>query len=205
MVKKVLSLILCLAMLLSCFSAAMVSASAAVVSAKSLFTVSTSPVDNNKLTYKISVTANQKNIAGTIIVVEYDSTVLKPVNCGPAMRTNSTEGTVQNFEGNFVHGVTELDKNMYSIAYMNTLSVSTSSTASDFFNMQFEIIDDRHPLTDIRFYCRSITLQARQTRPYLLKMDFKKSDFLMVFQLWKLRLPRVLFLIRTDLRLHGSR
>ena len=154
MVKKVLSLILCLAMLLSCFSAAMVSASAAVVSAKSLFTVSTSPVDNNKLTYKISVTANQKNIAGTIIVVEYDSTVLKPVNCGPAMRTNSTEGTVQNFEGNFVHGVTELDKNMYSIAYMNTLSVSTSSTASDFFNIQFEIIDDRHPSTDIRFYCK---------------------------------------------------
>ncbi len=154
MIKRVLSLILCLTMLLSCFSAATISASAAVVSAKSLFTVSTSPVDNNKLTYKISVTANQKNIAGTIIVVEYDSTVLKPVNCGPAMRTNSTEGTVQNFEGNFIHGVTELDKNMYSIAYMNTLSVSTSTTASNFFNMQFEIIDDRHPSTDIKFYCK---------------------------------------------------
>ncbi len=154
MVKKVLSLILCLTVLLSTVSVATVSASAAVVSAKSLFTVSTTPVDNNKLNYKISVTANQKNIAGTIIVVEFDNTVLKPVNCGPAMRTNSTEGTVQNFEGSFVHGITEFDKNMYSIAYMNTLSVNTSATASDFFNMQFEIIDDRHPSTDIKFYCK---------------------------------------------------
>jgi fibronectin type 3 domain-containing protein len=154
MVKKVLSLILCLTILLSCFSAVTVSASAAVVSAKSLFTVSTTPVDNNKLTYKISVTANQKNIAGTILVVEYDSTVLKPVNCGPAKRTNSTEGTVQNFAGNFVYGVTEQNKNMYSIAYMNTLSVSTPSTATEFFNMQFEIMDDRHPSTDINFYCK---------------------------------------------------
>ena len=154
MVKKVLSLILCLTILLSCFSAATVSASAAVVSAKSLFTVSTTPVDDNKLTYKISVTANQKNIAGTILVVEYDSTVLKPVNCGPATRTNATEGTVQNFTGEFIHGVTEFDKNMYSIAYMNTLSFSTEATALDFFNMQFEIIDSRRPSTDIKFYCK---------------------------------------------------
>lgn len=154
MIKRVLSLVLCLAMLLSCFSAVGVSASAAVVSAKSLFTVSTEPVDDNKLTYKISVTANQKNIAGIILNVEFDSTVLKPVNCKPATRTNSTEGTVQNFEGSFVHGVTELDKNMYSIAYMNKLSVSTESTASAFFDMQFEIIDDTHPSTDVRFYCK---------------------------------------------------
>lgn len=154
MFRKVLSLVLCLTMLLSCFSATTLSVSAAVVSAKSLFTVSTKPVDDNKLTYKISVTANQKNIAGTILVVEFDSTVLKPVNCGPAMRTNSTEGTVQNFQGNFVHGVTEFDKNMYSIAYMNTLSVSTQTSASDFFDMQFEIIDNSHPITDIKFYCK---------------------------------------------------
>lgn len=165
MVKKVLSLILCLTMLLSCFSAATVSASAAVVSAKSLFTVSTTPVDNNKLTYKISVTANQKNIAGTILVVEFDSTVLKPVNCGPATRTNATEGTVQNFAGNFIHGVAEFDKNMYSIAYMNSLSVSTPSTATGFFNMQFEIIDNRHPSTDIKFYCKEYysTTEADKT------------------------------------------
>ena len=154
MVKKVLSLILCLAICLSCFSAATLSVSAAVVSAKSLFTVTTSPVEDNKLTYKISVTANQKNIAGVILVVEFDSTVLEPVNCGPASRTNSTEGTVQNFNGNFVYGVTEFDKNVYSIAYMNTQAVSTSSTAMEFFDMQFEIIDATRPATDVKFYCK---------------------------------------------------
>ena len=154
MIKKVLSLVLCLAICLSCFSAATVSAAAAVVSAKSLFTVSTAPVDDNKLTYKISVTANQTNIAGVILVVEFDSTVLKPVNCAPARRTNSSEGTVQNFSGNFVYGVTEADKNIYSIAYMNSQAVSTSTTAMEFFNMQFEIIDSAHPSTDVKFYCK---------------------------------------------------
>ena len=154
MVKKALSLILCFAICLSCFSVGLVTASAAVVSAKSLFTVATKPVENNKLSYSISVTANQKNIAGAILVVEYDSTVLKPVNCGPAIRSSSAEGVVQNFEGTFVHGVSESNANMYSIAYMNTLSFSTGTTALEFFTMQFEIIDKAHPSTDIRFYCK---------------------------------------------------
>lgn len=154
MVKKALSLILCFAICLSCFSVGLVTASAAVVSAKSLFTVATKPVENNKLSYSISVTANQKNIAGAILVVEYDSTVLKPVNCGPAIRSNSAEGVVQNFEGTFVHGVSEANANIYSIAYMNTLSFSTGTTALEFFTMQFEIIDDTRPATDVRFYCK---------------------------------------------------
>lgn len=154
MIKKLLSFILCITICLSCFSTAIVPASAAVVSAKSLFTVSTKPVDENTLKYSISITAGQNNIAGTILVVEFDSTVLKPVNCGPAKRTNSTEGTVQNFEGTFAHGVTEADENMYSIAYMNTLSVSTSTSATAFFEMQFEIIDDSRPSTDVKFYCK---------------------------------------------------
>lgn len=153
MFKKVLSLFLSVIMLLSCFGAA-TSVSAAEVDAKSLFTIKAESVSDNKLTYTISVNAQQKGIAGIVLLVKYDSTVLEPVNCGPAVTVNSAGVETQNFEGEFVHGSSVELENHYSIAYMNQVSVSTSTKALEFFTMQFEVIDPTHPKTDVVFYCK---------------------------------------------------
>lgn len=156
MLKKGLSLLLCIVMLISCFGATIVQAHAGVVSAKSLFIVDGTNVNNGKLNYTISITAQQKGIAGAILLIEYDSTVLAPVeeNCVPCVSTNATQGTVQNFAGEFLNGVTEGNPNMYTIAYMNTYAESTGTTAKKFFNIEFQVIDDTRPLTDIKFYCK---------------------------------------------------
>ncbi|MBR0535703.1 MAG: hypothetical protein IIX14_04925 [Clostridia bacterium] len=153
MFKKSLSMLLSIIILLSCFGSVVVSA-ADMADAKSLFAVTSSPVKNGLVTYTINVTANQSNIAGAVILVEYDSSVLKPLLCEPAKTTNATNGTTQNFEGTFLHGVTEDDSNIYSIAYMNQIAVSTGVSAKPFFNMVFEVVDSTRPKTSVKFFCR---------------------------------------------------
>lgn len=156
MFKKSLSLLLCIVIFLSCFmcTAQAVTDSETDLIAKSLFSVTSSPVRNGYITYTISITANQNNVAGTVLLVEYDSSVIKPVNCSPATTTTTDKGTVNNFSGEFIHGVTQENSNMYSIAYMNSVAVSTGSTAKAFFNMVFQVVDSSRPKTDVSFYCR---------------------------------------------------
>ncbi len=155
MFKKVFSLLLCILMCITCFSATAIEV-AAVSDARSLFAVTSSPVKNGTLKYTINVTAQQKNIAGVVLYVQYDSSVLKPIDdeCGPAETKNTSLGTVQNFEGTFIHGVTEGAPKYYSIAYMNKVAQSTNASGKAFFNMSFEVIDASRPKTDITFYCK---------------------------------------------------
>lgn len=152
MLKKSLSVFLCIVMCISFFSMSAVDTLAAY-NVKTLFSVKGEAIEDNKLNYSISVTKDQKGIGGIILVVEYDSSVLKPTNCAPAERTTAEEGTVKNFEGTYAYGVSEDNPDIYSIAYMNTMSVSTTD-ALTFFNMEFEVIDESRPTTSVRFYCK---------------------------------------------------
>ena len=135
MFKKVFSLLLCIVMCVTCFSTTAIEVGA-VYEAKTLFAITSTPVKDGVLNYTINITANQMDIAGAIIYVAYDSTVLRPANSSPAQTTNATSGEVQNFEGTFIHGVTENDPNVYSIAYMNEVAQSTEKTAKPFFNIR---------------------------------------------------------------------
>ncbi len=152
MFKKSISLILCVVMCLSIFSAGTVSAFAAY-NVKTIFSVKGENIDGDLLTYTISITKEQKNIGGIILNVDFDSSVLEPVNCAPVEKTTTETGTVKNFEGTYAHGVSETDPNVYVIAYMNDVSVSTNE-AKGFFKMQFRVIDESRPATDIKFYCK---------------------------------------------------
>ncbi len=152
MLKKSLSLFLCVVMCISFFSMTAVESYAAY-NVKTLFSVKGEAINNDILTYTISVTKEQKNIGGIILNVEFDSTVLEPINCAPIERTTTEDGTVKNFEGTYAYGVSESDPDMYVIAYMNNIAVSTTS-ALGFFKMQFRVIDEARPTTDIRFYCK---------------------------------------------------
>lgn len=167
MFKKSLSLFLSVIMLLSCFAAA-TSVSAASIDVKSIFTVKAEPVSDNKLTYTIGINPQQKGIAGIVLLVKYDDTVLEPVNCGPAVTVNSKGEEIQNVSGEFTHGVSVSPEGYYTIGYMNSGSFSTATKSVDFFKMQFEVIDPTHPTTDIEFYCKeyySVSEQDKNITP----------------------------------------
>lgn len=153
MFKRTLSMLLCIVMFVGCFGGVVSSAANNEYPANSIFAITTAPVKDNLIRYTINMTANQKGVAGTVLLVEFDSNVLSPVGCGPAFTSTTSSGEINNFEGEFLHGITEDSSNTYSIAYVNTTSVSTGSTAKPFFNMIFEVIDDTRPLTDVKFYC----------------------------------------------------
>ncbi len=153
MLKKAFSLLLCVVACVTCFSMTAVKTQA-VYDAKTLFAVTSKTVKDDLIKYTISVSAQQEGIAGAILVVDYDSTVLKPVSCGPAKKVDSQGKTVKNFDGTFVYGVTKENKNVYSIAYMNSVVVSTGKTAEPFFNVTFKVIDNKRPKTTVKFSCK---------------------------------------------------
>lgn len=153
MVKKSLSIFLCIIMIFSCFGILAPEVYAAN-SAKGLFSVKSEPVTAGKIVYTISLTQGQKNVGGFILNVNFDSSVLKPTNgCTPLKKSNQAEGTVDSLAGSYAYAVSENNPNVYSIAYMNTVAVTTTE-AVGFFRMEFEVIDPTRPATDIYFYCK---------------------------------------------------
>ena len=69
MFKKVFSLLLCIVMCVTCFSATAIEVGA-VYEAKTLFAITSTPVKDGVLNYTINITANQMDIAGAIIYVK---------------------------------------------------------------------------------------------------------------------------------------
>ncbi len=152
MLKRALSMLLCLVIVFSCFSLTAIDTLAAY-NVKGLFTVQASPVKDGKISYTINITAKQNNIAGIVLYVDFDNTVLNPIKAEPSKTVVS--GVEQlNFNGSYYHGFVENNPCRYSIGYTNSVAVSTDSVAKAFFEMEFEVIDETRPLTDVIFYCR---------------------------------------------------
>ena len=152
MLKKSISLILCLVICLSVVTITAVPTLAAY-NVKTIFSVHNENIDGDLLTYTISITKDQKNIGGIILNVDFDSSVLKPVNCAPIEKTTTETGTNYNFRGTYAYGVSESNPNQYVIAYMNDIAVSTTE-AKGFFKLQFKVIDETRPTTDVKIYCK---------------------------------------------------
>lgn len=150
MFKKSLSMFLCIVMCISFFSMT-VTETLAAYDMQSIFTVTGEPINGDELNYSISVAKGQEGIGGIVLVVEYDSNVLEPVEdyCVPAKK-----GSSQNFIGVFENGVSATAENLYVIAYMNYDGVSTANNALGFFNMKFKVVDSSRPKTSVRFYCK---------------------------------------------------
>ncbi len=153
MLKKAFSILLCIMACITCFSVTSINTKAAY-DARNLFAVTSKTVKDDLIKYTINIPAQQNGIAGAIVLVEYDSAVLKPVSCGPAKTINSKGKAVQNFEGTFLHGVSKDNKNVYSIAYMNSIAVSTGTKAKPFFEVTFKVINSKKPNTNVKFSCK---------------------------------------------------
>lgn len=137
-------------MCFSIFSSTVIQAGA-VGAADKLFTVKSSVVKNGKITYTVSLNGGIEGFGGTVILIEYDNTVLAPAEEGfkPAYKSSGA----QQFSGVYVNGITAADPNVYSVAYTNTVPVSVENN-TEFFSITFDVINKERPTTNVTFKCK---------------------------------------------------
>lgn len=151
--KKSISLVLCLAMLVSVFSCLGVTASAA--SAKDLFTV-TGSLKNDKLTYTVYL---NKNVAltGAVIYARFDPKVLAPdkANSGAYMVSDGDGGERENISGMYEADLMEGYKNKFTIAYIygNDTDYKVGKSKKPYMQFTFKVVAKSRPKTTVSFYC----------------------------------------------------
>ena len=158
--KRSISLVLCLAMLISVFSCLGVTASAAG-DAKSFFTVKAGTFKDNKITYTIYLNKDVSMI-GSIIYAKFDTDVLAidEANTGAYMTTDSYGDEVQSINGVYEQGFSEDAINEYSIAHVyGTTSDYKPSANKAYMQFTFKAIDPTRPATKVEFFCYEFNSQ----------------------------------------------
>ena len=169
--KRVISLLLCLVMCVSVFSATATQVYA-LGKTDDIFTVTKTDFENDKITYTISLNANQNKIMGAILKVEFDSAVLEVASDSGAIGSlNSYGDFAANVTGYYETGLVYDDADTYAIAYMNPNGYNIGETSKKFVKITFNAIGEKRPVTDVNFYCEEfITDDGDDTN------DIRKSD-----------------------------
>ena len=153
--KKSISLVLCLAMLISVFSCLGLTASAAGV-AKEIFAVKESGFKNDKITYTVYLKKGV-NLSGAIIYAKFDSDVLAidKSNSGAYMVDDGDGGERESISGLYEADFMAGYDNQFSIAhaYGNDADFKNSTSNKPYIQFTFEAIDGNRPYTKVRFYC----------------------------------------------------
>ncbi len=153
--KRVLSLLLCIVMCVSAFSATAVQTFAAN-KAESIFTVDKTEFKNDTISYTLSLNANQTDITGFVLKVKFDSNVLSVASdSGPVTITDPTDDkeTILNVDGIYENGIAYNDAGTYAIAYVNPNGFNIGEENKQFFKIIFVALGDARPVTDVEFYC----------------------------------------------------
>ncbi len=169
--KRVISLLLCLVMCVSVFSATATQAFAAD-KADGIFKIEKTDFENDKITYTISLKANQTKISGAILKFKFDSTVLNITSDSGAVGSlNSQNEFAANVTGYYETGFVYDDENTYAIAYMNPNGFNIGDKDKDFIKITFEAVGESRPVTAVEFYCDEfITDDGDDTN------DIRKAD-----------------------------
>ena len=156
--KRSLSLVLCLAILMSVFSLFGVTASAAGVS--DIFDVVTDGCENGEITYKINLKAGA-SFYGTTIYVEYDTDVLEVIEgdkTGAYMVDDGFGDMQPNINGMYIGGTTDDNDNIYALAFVNTSDITTKSKKT-FMQITFRAKVVKAE-TDVKFSCYEFLSQS---------------------------------------------
>ena len=150
--KKSLSLLMCVVMLISVFSAMSVTASAA--SPNDSMRIASTLFENDYVTFTIYLKKNV-TVNGAIMRIVYDPAVLQPVctNDGAFMKTDSYGDPAQNVPGIYTAGTSVDGSNMYTIGFVSMNPYSTGSSEKGFMQIKFKAIHADRPQTDVKFYC----------------------------------------------------
>ena len=183
MIKKSLSVLLCIIMIFSCFSVAVPEVYAAS-GAKALFSVKGEPVAGNKIVYTISITKDRKNIGGMVLNVAFDSNVLKPTSkCAPIEKTTTAEGTVYNLQGTYVYDVSENNPGLLK--------------------WSLRLLTLKDLLQTLLFTVKNIFLQARSVKIFMQLTSLSLLQNIKTFQPLQCLLLKALNHTLTDSAFHG--
>lgn len=152
--KRSISLVLCLAMLVSVFSCIGITASAAG-DPKELFTVKEGEFRNDKITYTIYLNKDVKMI-GSIIYAKFNSDVLAidEAKTGACMTTDSYGDECYSINGVYEQGFMDGTDNRYSIGHIyGTESDYKAGSKKPYMQFTFKAIDGERPKTTVEFCC----------------------------------------------------
>ncbi len=171
--KRVISLLLCLVMCVSFFSA---TATPVYASGQtdSIFTVEKTDFENDRITYTISLAPNQKNLIGAIIKAEFDSSVLEIDSESGAVGSQNSYGEfVANVTGYYEKGITYDAENqdVYAVAYMNPNGFNIGANGKAFLKFVFKAVGEKRPVTDVEFYCEEYITEDEND-----DNDIRKND-----------------------------
>ena len=151
--KKSISVLMSILMLVSIFSCLSVTASAAGNPAN-LFSVSKGTLSNGEITFTVSLKANTY-ISGAVIFAQYDTSVLSVKSAGPVMTKDSYGDPTENVSGMYESGKAVAGDNLYSVGYIHGGQADYSVGNSDkkFIEFTFKVKDASKVLTSVKFIC----------------------------------------------------
>ncbi len=168
--KRFISLLLCVVMCMSIFTATAGQVMAAG-NASSIFTITNTEFADNEITYTVKIAANQSKVTGAIINVCFDSNLLEVKEGGAVGSYNSDGDFVPNVSGMYEAGAVHNNAGTYAIAFMNLNGVNVGSAAKDMFTITFRGKSENRPIVNVDFKCvEYITDDGNADN------DIKKSD-----------------------------
>ena len=169
--KRVISLLLCLVMCVSVFSATATQVYA-LGKTDDIFTIEKTDFENDRITYTISLNANQSAISGAILKAKFDSSVLElSSDSGAVGYINDYGEFAANIPGYYETGLVYDDANTYAVAYMNPNGYNVGTSNKKFIKLTFVAISETRPVTEVEFFCEEfITDDGDDTN------DIRKSD-----------------------------
>ena len=150
--KKSLSLVLCVAMLLSMFS--VMGFAAEAVDAKTLFSVSAGDFKNDKITYTVYLN-KEVTLSGAVIHAKFNKADLKPVSAGSVKLTDPDGDKYDSVSGVYEAGFVEGTTDCYAVGYVYSgeTDYKVGSKNKAFVQFTFQAIGKVRPETTVEFYC----------------------------------------------------
>ncbi len=161
--KRTISVILCLIMVLSCFASLTLVAEAADVT--QYLRIAATECVNNQMTVYVYV-AKGKAIKGATIFFEYDPSVVVPVTGGVEKAASSALE---------VHGDNVYTPNTYSVGFTGDKLIGSATAQVAVLYAKFKVINPAKLKTSIKLYCDQLLLESKD----LVKRNDNASMYLM--------------------------
>ncbi len=138
--KRILSSVLAVIMMMSVFSVLTVTASAAEDASK--YQVTSTGFKNGEITFNISLAPNQ-TIYDAMVSVKFDKTQVSVKSGGPATTTDSDGNTVDVVDGLHASGISYYDDSCYTFAYTTSKEsgYKIGSTEKSIFTITFKSLN----------------------------------------------------------------
>ncbi len=167
--KKFLSMVLCLVMVLTIFTATAAQVMA-VGNATELLTVTSGEFANDTITFTINLAPGSTKVNGVIIEAHYDSEALMVEKAGAAGSVDEYGDFVESVSGMYETGNKYDEDGVYAIAFMNATGVNITGERA-FATITFRAISDVRDLETVTFKCVEFTTDDGNA-----ENDIKKSN-----------------------------